>query len=93
MPPPTEAQLAKGLKGKDYEALVIMGAMASNYYLLEYAVKRGHDPNWTIAQFFELSLRWNPSAWVVEEIAYQKTLEWILRKEMRDKTITIRSMS
>ena len=87
VPPPTDAQIAKGLKGKDYEALVIMGAMAGNYYLLEYMVNRGHDPNWTIAMFFELSLRWNPSAWVVEEIAYQKTLEWILRKEMRDRSI------
>ena len=85
VPPPTETQLAKGLKGKDFEALGIVGAYNGNYYLLEYALNRGHEPSWTVSEFFRLSLKWNPSVWVVEEIAYQKTLEWILRKEMRTR--------
>ena len=87
VPPPTEAQLAKGLKGKDYEALGIMGAMNGKYYLLDYIENRGHEPSWTVSKFFELSFKWNPTAWVVETVAYQKTLEWLLRQEMKNRSI------
>ena len=38
VPPPTDAQLAKGMKGKDYEALGIVGAFDGNYYLLDYCL-------------------------------------------------------
>ena len=87
VPPPTDSQLAKGMKGKDYEVLSILGAYKGKYYLLDYSVNRGHEPSWTIAEFFRLSLKWTPSAWVVETVAYQKTLEWILRREMQTRSI------
>lgn len=88
VPPPTELQLSKGLKGKDYEALVIMGLDdTGKVYLLDYAFNRGHEPSWTVAEFFRLGIKWQPSTWVVEAVGYQKTLEWLLRKAMRDKAI------
>lgn len=85
VPPPTEAQIAKGLKGKDYEALAVVGRMkgTGKRYLLEYSANRGHEPDWTIAEFFRLSMKWRPRLWRVETVAYQKTLEWLLRKAMQ----------
>ena len=88
VPPPTDQQLAKGLVGKDYEVLCIVGTKdGKDYYLLDYVANRGHEPNWTISEFFRLSLKWQPSTWVVEMVAYQRVLEWILRKAMKDKGI------
>ena len=87
VPPPTENELAKGLHKKDFETLAIVGTVGGNYYLLEYRSNRGHDPSWTTAQFFELSFKWRPSQWIVETVGYQKTLQWILKKEMRDRGI------
>ena len=88
VPPPSETQLAKGMKGKDYEALGILGTTdGSKFYLLDYVYNRGHEPNWTISEFFRLSLKWNPATWVVETVGYQKTLEWILRKAMQERRI------
>ena len=88
VPPPSELQLAKGMKGKDYEAIGIIGTTGGkDFYLLDYVVNRGHEPNWTISEFFRLSLKWQPATWVIETVAYQKTLEWVLRKAMRDAAI------
>ena len=88
VPPPTNAQLAKGMKGKDYEVLIMFGLTEQNdLFLLEYSANRGHEPNWTLNEFFRLGLKWRPAKWVVETVGYQKTLEWLLRKAMRDKGI------
>ena len=48
-------------------------------------LNRGHEPEWTIAEFFRLSMKWQPNMWVVETVGYQKTLEWILRRAMRTR--------
>ena len=87
VPPPSEVQIAKGLRGKDYEALALTGRLkgTSKVFLLEYSFNRGHDPDWTVAEFFRLSLKWRPRLWRVETVAYQKTLEWILRREMQKR--------
>ena len=87
VPPPSELQIQKGLKGKDYETLSVMGTYDNKFYLLDYIKNRGHEPSWTTSEFFRLSLKWKPTFWVVETIAYQKTLEWILRKAMREAGI------
>lgn len=87
VPPPTEKQIAQGMKGKDYEVLLMVGFVAGRYYLLEYSMNRGHEPNWTVAEFFRLSMKWNPRVWAVETVAYQKTLQWILREAMKDRAM------
>ena len=83
VPPPSELQIAKGMKGKDFEALAVVGLYKGNYYLLEYSYNRGHDPTWTIAEFFRLAIKWRPRIIVVESVAYQRTLAWLLRQAMK----------
>lgn len=83
VPPPSKAQLDKGLRDKDYEAFAVVGRWRGKYYLLEQIHNRGHDPRWTVSTFFELCLRWQPRKVLVETVAYQATLAWILREAMR----------
>ena len=83
VPPPSDVQIAKGLVGKDYEALTVVGRWHNKYYVLETIYNRGHQPNWTVATFFELCNRWQPRKVIVEAVAYQATLAWLLREGMR----------
>ena len=82
VPPPSEIEIAKGLRGKDYEAFAVVGRWRDQFYLLDYRLQRGHEPDWTIATFFEMALRWRPREILVETVAYQKTLSWLLKKAM-----------
>ena len=82
VPPPSEIQIAKGLRGKDFEAFAVVGRYKGDCYLLEYSLNRGHDPTWTIAEFFRLAMKYRPRRIIVESIAYQRTLAWILRQAM-----------
>lgn len=86
-PPPSPSALAKGLRGKDFEAFAVAGRKGGKYYLLETSASRGHDPSWTISEFFRLARKWRVKKVVVEGTGYQRTLEWLLRKEMREKGI------
>ena len=93
VPPPSPTQIASGLKTKDFEAIAVCGRAGGNYYLLDYAVHRGHEPDWTVAQLFEFARLYNPMCVVIELVAAQRYLEWFLKKEMdrRRKFIPIRA--
>jgi phage terminase large subunit-like protein len=67
---------------KDYEALSVVGFYRGNFYILESVYNRGHEPDWTIATFFNLATKWQISKVIVESVAYQRTLAWLLRKAM-----------
>ena len=82
VPPPSEAQLAAGLRTKDFEVLAVVGKSGSDFFLLDYVMKKGHEPSWTIAEFFSLALKWRPRVVKVEGIAYQRTLAWLLKQAM-----------
>lgn len=82
VPPPSEIQIAKGMKDKDFECLAVVGFSAGKFYLLEYSMHRGHDPSWTSAEFLRLAIKYWPRIVAVESIAYQRTLAWILRQVM-----------
>jgi phage terminase large subunit-like protein len=82
VPPPTEAQIAKQFRGKDFECLSVIAYKNLDYYLLEYTLNRGHQPDWTIGELFRLIYRWRPKKIRVETVAYQKTLQWLITKEM-----------
>lgn len=82
VPPPTDLQIAKGLKGKDYESFAVVGRSQKDFFLLEYSLNRGHTPEWTIAEFFRLCVKWHPRCVVVETVMYQKTLSWLLKQAM-----------
>lgn len=83
VPPPSEVQVAKGFADKDFEALSVVGRWQNKYYLLESSYNRGHEPNWTVAEFFRLRARWNPRKCLVESVAYQRTLAWLLREAQK----------
>ena len=83
VPPPSDAELARGLIKKDFEAHCVVGKWKGKFYVLEMVAERGHDPSWTTATFFELCMRWKPQKVIVETVAYQKALVWILKQAMR----------
>jgi predicted phage terminase large subunit-like protein len=85
VPPPTEKEIAKGFSGKDYEAFAVVGYKDGGYYLLDYKTNRGHTPEWTIMTFFELVYKWHPKKTRIETVAYQKTLEWLIKKAMESR--------
>lgn len=82
VPPPSDVQLAKGLHGKNYEAISVCARYGGKYYLLDYEQKKGHDPSWTIAKVFEFALRYRASQIVIEAVNYQRVLKYILEQEM-----------
>ncbi|MBW2081551.1 MAG: hypothetical protein JRI39_00355 [Deltaproteobacteria bacterium] len=83
VPPPSDAQIQKGLERRDYEVLAVVGMHQGDFYLLDYRKSRGHQPDWTEAQFFELLDKWRPLKVQVEGVAYQRTLKWILEQGMK----------
>lgn len=87
VPPPSERAMQKGLKG-DWEVFAVWGRLASGRLaLLDLAMNRGHQPSWTISEFFRLGLKWRPVVFVVEAVAYQRTLAAFLRNAMMERRI------
>jgi phage terminase large subunit-like protein len=85
VPPPSEKQLAHGLHNKDYEALAVVGKYKGGIYVLETSANRGHDPSWTVAEFFRLALAWRIRKVRVEATGYQRTLSWLLAQAMKTR--------
>lgn len=85
VPPPSDREAMTGLQTKDFEALSVVGYHQGGFYLLETSKNRGHQPDWTIAEFFRLASKWRPIKVRVESIAYQRTLNWLLDREMRER--------
>lgn len=82
VPPPSDAAKAKGLVGLDYEAMGIIGSFNGDYFIREILVNKGHDPTWTCWAFFQLARKYRIRKAIVEQVAYQRTLKWILQQEM-----------
>ena len=87
VPPPSELQISRGMKGKDYEAISIVARGKGEYFLLDYAVNRGHSPTWTAAKFFEFIQRYRPQCCVLSLVAAERYLKWFLEKEMSRRQI------
>lgn len=90
-PPPSKKATEKKITTLDYEVVGCMRRHAGNFYLLDYEAIQGTNPDWTIAKFFEMLFKWRPYKAVVEGVAYQATLKWILENEMkrRQRWVTI----
>jgi phage terminase large subunit-like protein len=82
VPKPSKAQLERGNINKDFEVFACVGYWRGAYYLLDYKMSRGHDPEWSIKTFFEMRSRWRPKKMRVEPTGYQSTLAWLLQKAM-----------
>lgn len=86
VPPPSDSAIAKGLHNKDYECIMVLQRTGNDFYVVEYETRRGHDPSWTIATVFSLAAKWNPRKILVESVAYQRTLAWLLRRAMEQQS-------
>lgn len=87
VPPPSERQMQKALQGKDYEAITVWGRRGADYFCLDIAENRGHDPNWTISKVFEFGLRYRPVKVVVEAVGYQRVLKGLIEAEMARRRV------
>jgi hypothetical protein len=87
VPPPSEAELARGLKRKNYEVILALRKHAGDYDVVHYEMNRGHEPNWTCATALQMAHRFGASRICVEAVGYQRTLEYILRQEMRKRGV------
>lgn len=85
VPPPSDAQIAKNLHGKDYEAIVVIGRQGQDYHLLDYQLHRGHEPSWTVETIFGFHQRYRALRIVFRPVAYERTLKYILEQEMQRK--------
>lgn len=83
VPPPSEAQMQRGLQNKDYEAHYVWCRSQGEYHLCDFDRSRGHQPSWTVATAFRLARQWRVSRIVIDAVAYQRTLKWILEEEMK----------
>jgi hypothetical protein len=83
VPPPSEAQMNRGLQTKDWEAQYVWGRSRGKYELLDFRRNRGHEPNWSVTTALSLARQWRVSRIVVEAVAYQRVLKWMLEQEMR----------
>jgi phage terminase large subunit-like protein len=87
LPPPSDKQRATGSQQQDWEAQYVWGREAGEYFLMESARSRGHDPNWTINTAFTLAHKYRVARILVESVAYQRTLKWMLEQEMRRRRV------
>jgi predicted phage terminase large subunit-like protein len=85
VPPPTEIQVAKALEKKDFESFAVVRKFNNAFYILEMSSNRGHDPEWTISEFFRLLIKYHPRLIVAEAYAYQAALVWLLKKAMKER--------
>ena len=81
-PPPVKRLDLRQIMKKDYQVIGAMRRYGGNYYLLDYAALQAAPPEWLITKFFEMRFRWRPYKCIVESVAYQATLKWILEQEM-----------
>jgi hypothetical protein len=94
-PPPTKKISEKASRKLDYEVVGALRRVKGNFYLLDIDGLQGGTPDWTIKRFFEMKWQWRPYKAVVEGVAYQATLKWILEQEMkrRQQWITVESFT
>lgn len=85
VPPPSDKELAQGLKNKDSECLMVVSKYGNDFFVREYSVNKGHDPSWTLMEFFRLAAKYRVKRVVVESVAYQRTLAWLMRQAMEQQ--------
>lgn len=85
VPKPTKKQLETGLVKKDFEAWTVWGRVKHEYYLLDYVLNKGHEPDWSVMQAFRLYIKWRPRLLIAESVAYQSTLAWLIQQAQKAK--------
>ena len=72
-------------KDADDMALVDLAFHQGDVYLVDYRLFRGYDFDYFSAEFFSFIRLYHPRLVVVEEVSYQRTLMWHLRREMENR--------
>lgn len=85
VPPPSPKEIEEGLVNKDFECIHVVQRTLNDYYSVDYEINRGHDPSWTIATLFTLAEKYNVRKILVESVAYQRTLAWLIRRAMEQR--------
>lgn len=83
VPPPSDRELARSLARKDFEVQAVIGRSKGEYHIIDYVMNQGHEPNWSINTALTLAHRYRVSQIVVETIAYQRVLKYMLEQEMK----------
>ena len=92
VPPPSERQIAEGLRRKDFEAWVVVGLWRDRQtgerriYVLDAIQHKGHTPDWSVATFLQLRKVWRPVLLKAETVNYQRTLKWLLEQAMMQQS-------
>ena len=81
-PPPVKRLELRQIMKKDYQVIGAIRRYGGNFYLLDYAALQAAPPEWLLTKFFEMRYQWRPYKCMVESVAYQATLKWILEQEM-----------
>lgn len=87
VPPPSDRELEQGLKKKDSECLAVVSKFRNDFFIREISTNSGHEPTWTIMEFFRLAIKYRVKAVIVESIAYQRVLAWLLKQAMESRKI------
>ena len=85
VPPPSPRELEQGLEKKDFECHHVIQRTGLEYYSVAYEQKKGHDPSWSVATMFTLAEKYNVQKIMVESVAYQRTLAWLIRRAMDER--------
>lgn len=83
VPPPSDQARAKGFVANDYEAQYVWGRHNGEYHLLGWERSRGHAPTWSVNTALRLAWQFKVARVVVEVVAYQSTLKWLLEETMK----------
>jgi hypothetical protein len=85
VPPPSEREMAMGMKEKDFEVHTVVKFLKGDYFICEQRIKKGHTPEWSVMTFWELVDAWDVKLWECEPINYQRTLKWLIEKSMESR--------
>ncbi len=70
-------------KDADYLAMSVVYFHGRRRYLVEYFLAKGVEPDALVAQLFQFIFKYHPRQLVIETVAYQKVLAWLIRKAMQ----------
>lgn len=82
VPPPSDKAIRQQFKKNDFEAHTVWRRSGGNYHLVEEVTNRGHNPSWSVTTALSLAYKHRVSRIVLQSIAYERTLKWLLQQEM-----------
>jgi hypothetical protein len=91
-PPPKDGNALKQVNQKlDDAVIMVVRFFQAKVFVCEYYACKSPDPEEFINKIFELGIKWNPMFIGIETVMNQRTLKWLMDREMlkRRKFFTI----